>query len=66
MLTSISATIRALEQRQKALESAIRALRGVRGTGSDSGTRHISEAGRQRIVEAQRKRWAAYRAAKKK
>lgn len=66
MIPSMQAAIRTLEHQKKGLDTAIRALRGIGGAGSGAGGRQISAAGRERIVEAQRKRWAAYHTAKKK
>lgn len=67
--------IRQLEQQRSAIERALEALREVGGSRNAkptspavvSGTkkRRLSPAGRRRIAEAARKRWAAVKAAKK-
>ena len=75
-MTDIASIVSELEQQRAAIDRAISALqqvarqdRGVSGTNSQpraagTVTRRLSAAGRRRIVEAARRRWAEIRAAK--
>lgn len=66
-MTAISNAIRELESQLKQIQSALSVLHGLDGKGrSGSGRRAMSEAGRQRIIDAQRRRWAKFRSAKAK
>lgn len=72
MANNFAKAIRELEAEKERIDAALRVLRSI-GGGSGAGTgigytprkRNISEAGRKRIAEAQRRRWAKVRAAKK-
>ena len=71
-MTDLSSIISELEQQRDAIERALAALRDVGGSSritsnatAQSSTprkRQMSEAGRKRIAEATRQRWAAKRA----
>jgi hypothetical protein len=72
-MTDLSSIVHELEQQRDAIDRALAALRGVGGNGRSTnktpakaiGTprkRQMSEAGRKRIAEATRQRWAAKRA----
>jgi hypothetical protein len=72
--TGIDAAIRELERDAERIQEAIRILKSVgnRGVGPSTpgrkkrgGRRKLSAAGRKRIAEAAKKRWAAFRAAQK-
>lgn len=64
-MSTISKAIRDLEEQRKRIDSALKVLRGLDHTGGNGiGGRNISEEGRNRIAEAQRRRWAKVRAAK--
>lgn len=67
MSNTLSKTIQDLEEQKKRIDSALRVLRGLNQTDgrSQRGTRAISEAGRKRIADAQKRRWAKIRATKK-
>jgi hypothetical protein len=66
-VSAISDAIQELERQLKQLNIALSVLRGLETRkGAPAGRRGISEAGRQRIIEAQRRRWAKFRAAKSK
>ncbi len=69
----IEAAIRELEREEKSIQDAIRMLRRIHGARSNSastpkgtapkrGRRKMSAAGRRKIAEAQKKRWAVLRA----
>lgn len=69
-MSTLAKAIQDLEEQRRRIESALRVLRDL-GTGKGRGNgrrgpRNISEEGRKRIAEAQRKRWAKVRAAKGK
>ncbi len=75
-MNGIDESIRQLGRMAKALDQAISALRGAAGESRDGEKaeasslrpptkRHLSAAGRKRIAEAARKRWAALRAGQK-
>lgn len=66
-MSQINKAIKELESQRARVESALRVLRNLNGNmGGPSGKpRNLSAEGRQRIVEAQRKRWAKVRGAKK-
>ena len=67
-MSGVSKAIKELEGQKLRIESAIRALRSFHSGGAGNkivGTRKMSPEGRQRIIEAQKKRWAKVRAAKK-
>jgi hypothetical protein len=59
----IDTIIAHLEQRKKALDTAITALRGSDGQGPSSGEQSGLTDGRQRQIEAMRRYWAEKRAA---
>lgn len=69
----IDAAIRELERDLDRIQEAIRILKSVSSKGSSTagpgrkrgGRRKLSAAGRKRIAEAAKKRWAAFRASKK-
>ncbi|MGH9489775.1 MAG: hypothetical protein ACRD2F_04495 [Terriglobales bacterium] len=64
-MSTISKAIRDLEDQRRRIDSALKVLRGLdHGGGNGAGGRNISEEGRNRIAEAQRRRWAKVRAAK--
>lgn len=68
-MSAISDAIRELERERDRIDAALRSLRSfaaVSPATKASRTRVISEEGRQRIAEAQRKRWAQARAAQPK
>ncbi len=72
MANNFAKAIRELEAEKERIDAALRVLRSIGGGGgisTGSGyaprKRNISEAGRKRIAEAQRRRWAKVRAAKK-
>jgi hypothetical protein len=77
LMTGMNEVIRQLEQQKLAIERALDALRGIqetpqsplrRGPGrppkAAAPERGISEAGRQRLSDAMKRRWAAKRAGK--
>ncbi len=67
MSNTLSKTIQDLEEQKKRIDSALRVLRGLNqsdGRSAPRRTRAISEAGRKRIAEAQKRRWAKIRAKK--
>lgn len=74
-MTDLSSIITQLESQRDAIDKALAALRGISGSVTPAPvkapsapkkatkkTRTISEEGRMRMAEAQRKRWAAKRA----
>ncbi|MGH9536236.1 MAG: hypothetical protein ACRD2E_15410 [Terriglobales bacterium] len=63
-MSTISKAIRDLEEQRRRIESALKVLRGLDHSGNSAGIRNISQEGRNRIAEAQRRRWAKVRAAK--
>jgi hypothetical protein len=70
-MSAIRNAIQELESRRRHIDNVINNLRSLEGAASHgrrghSPTRTISEEGRRRIAAAQRKRWAAVRAAKGK
>lgn len=66
-MAAISDAIQELERQLKQVNTALSVLRGLETRkGAASARRGISDAGRQRIIEAQRRRWAKFRAAKSK
>ncbi len=72
MANNFAKAIRELEAEKERIDAALRVLRSIGGgSGVSAGVgytprkRNISEAGRKRIAEAQRRRWAKVRAAKK-
>ncbi|HUX66535.1 MAG TPA: hypothetical protein VMV31_03515 [Terriglobales bacterium] len=65
-MSTISKAIQDLEEQKRRIDSALRILRELNHTGrSGPSTRNISPEGRRRIAEAQKRRWARVRAAKK-
>ena len=73
-MTDLSSIINELGQQRDAIDRALAALREIRGSGGIASkaaaktlsmprNRQMSEAGRRRIAEATRQRWAAKRAA---
>lgn len=65
-MSTIAKTIQDLEEQKKKIEEALRVLRGLNnGHGALTGVRNITPDGRRRIAEAQKRRWARERAAKK-
>jgi hypothetical protein len=63
---NISAVVSELKAERNRLDAAINALESVWSNGSGGPkTRRISAAGRRRIIEAQKKRWAKIHRAKK-
>jgi hypothetical protein len=63
-VSAISDAIRELERERDRIDAALRSLRSfaaVSPAANARRTRVISEEGRQRIAEAQRKRWAKTR-----
>ena len=74
-MNDLSKIISQLEEQKSAIDRALSALREIGGTragatGAPAGRkrgrrkkRHLSEEGRQRIIAATKKRWAAKRAA---
>lgn len=70
-MSSLAALIRDLEAQRDSIDSALRNLKGLTGAvgprgGRRGGARNMSEEGRQRIADAQRKRWAKIKAAQRK
>lgn len=68
-MSTISKAIQDLEDQKKRIDSAIRILRELNHNGGSAGltgSHRLSPEGRARIAEAQKKRWARERAAKKK
>ncbi len=68
MTNTLSKTIQDLVEQKKRIDSALRVLRGLNlseGGRPARGPRAISEAGRKRIAEAQKRRWAKIRASRK-
>lgn len=63
-MSSINNAIRELEAQLKQIDSALKILRGLDGKGG--GARTLSDEGRRRIAEAQKRRWAKVRAGKSK
>ncbi|MGH9475934.1 MAG: hypothetical protein ACRD1C_06340 [Terriglobales bacterium] len=66
-MSTIAKTIQDLEDQKKRIEAALRVLRGLSYDGRVPlpGGRNITPDGRRRIAEAQKRRWARVRAAKK-
>ncbi|HVA64636.1 MAG TPA: hypothetical protein VNF74_12995 [Terriglobales bacterium] len=66
-MSTLSKAIQDLEEQKRRIDSALRILRELNHTGRSGGpsTRNISPEGRRRIAEAQKRRWARVRAAKK-
>jgi hypothetical protein len=70
MANNFAKAIRELESERERIDAALRVLRSIGGGGAASSgsytprKRNISEAGRKRIAEAQRRRWAKVRAGK--
>lgn len=62
-MSEIGKIISQLEQQRDAMDRAIAALREVEDQGPKPVKRQMSAAGRRRIIEATKKRWAAKRAA---
>ncbi len=60
----------AVQDQIKQLDSALEVLQGLdgagRGRGRRGGPRHMSSAARKRIADAQKARWAKWKAAHKK
>ncbi len=76
-MTNLNAVLRQLESERSALQSQIKQLdsaldvlqgldRAGRGRGRRGGSRHMSAAARKRIADAQKARWAKWKAAHKK
>lgn len=76
-MPNLSAVLRRLESERasvkgqiKQLDSALNVLEGLtgagRGRGRRGGPRHMSAAARKRIADAQRARWAKWKATHKK
>lgn len=68
-MSAISDAIRELERERDRIDAALRSLRSfaaVSPAANARRTRVISEEGRQRIAEAQRKRWAQARSGQAK
>ena len=66
VLNSLKAEQQQLESRLKQVNAAIASLGILNGHSPKSRSRNISAAGRARIAAAQRKRWAAFKAKKKR
>jgi hypothetical protein len=67
-MTDLSAVLAELRQERDKLDRAIAALSGVpetRGRTVKTGKRKLSAAARKRIADAQRARWAKFKAKKK-
>jgi nicotinamide mononucleotide (NMN) deamidase PncC len=69
-MTDLGAVLEQLKRERTKLDQAIIALSGIVGgkSGSESGRagkRHLSVAARKRIAEAQRARWAKFKAKKR-
>jgi len=66
-MSEIQKAIKELEGQRAKIDAAIRVLRSFTGgkAGAGSGSRTMTPEGRKRIIEAQKKRWAKVRAAKK-
>ncbi|MGH9413783.1 MAG: hypothetical protein ACRD0Y_08575 [Terriglobales bacterium] len=68
-MSTISKAIQDLEDQKRRIDSAIRILRELDHNGVASGlagTHRLSPEGRRKIAEAQKRRWARERVAKKK
>ena len=65
-MTDLGAVLAQLKKERDKLDRAITALSGVTGgkTGGRTGKRRLSAAARKRIADAQRARWAKYKAKK--
>lgn len=63
-MTAIGKAIRDLEDQKQRIDAALKILRGLSLNG-DTAVRNISPEGRKRIAEAQKRRWARERGAKK-
>ena len=65
-MANLSAVVAQLKAERAKLDKAIEALIGVAGNsgGRGHGTRRLSAAARERIVAAQRARWAKFKAKK--
>ena len=63
-MTDLGAVLAQLKQERDKLDRAIAALSGVGGVGR-SGKRRLSAAARKRIADAQRARWAKFKAKKR-
>lgn len=67
-MTDLGAVLAQLKQERDKLDRAIAALSGFAGTSGRSrktGKRKLSAAARKRIADAQRARWAKFKAKKK-
>ncbi|HVB39273.1 MAG TPA: hypothetical protein VNE83_00085 [Terriglobales bacterium] len=66
-MSTLSKAIDDLEEQKRRIDSALRILRELNQNGHStaSSTRNLSVEGRQRIAEAQKRRWARVRAQKK-
>lgn len=62
-MTDLGSVVAQLKAERAKLDRAIAALSGVGGGGA--GRRRLSASARKRIADAQRKRWAKVRAAKR-
>jgi len=62
-MSTLSKAIQDLEDQKKRIDSALKILRDLSGTGHVGGSRNISPEGRKRIADAQKRRWARVRAA---
>ena len=68
-MADLGAVLAQLKAERDKLDRAIAALSGIGGGKAHSGKtgrRHLSAAARKRIADAQRARWARYKATKKK
>jgi len=63
-MTDLGAVLAPLKQERDKLDGAIAALSGVGGAGRTA-KRRMSAAARKRIADAQRARWAKFKAKKK-
>ncbi|MGH9467579.1 MAG: hypothetical protein ACRD1Y_09505 [Terriglobales bacterium] len=66
-MSTLSIAIRDLEQQKRRIEDALKILRHLdqKGGAAAGKGRKLSAEGRRRIAEAQKRRWAKARAAKK-
>ncbi|MGH9487450.1 MAG: hypothetical protein ACRD04_07645 [Terriglobales bacterium] len=66
-MTTLTKAIADLEDQKKRIDAALRVLRELNSNGalSASGGHNLTPEGRRRIAEAQKRRWARARTAKK-
>lgn len=64
-MSTLNKAIQDLEEQKRRIDSALKILRELSHNRAGGSVRNISVEGRRRIAEAQKRRWARVRAAKK-